>query len=566
MTRRRPALALAVLAAGLAMSAPSAGAAAATTSTSPPPGDAFLALQASRQVERVKLPDARGEIVLTQLAPASNAWLLLTLPSGDGPAVRSFHLENPAPASQRVALDAAAPGVLLVTRDGATTRCTLWPGTALAQAARAPSPYAPLCGDRLLLRNALPGHRSRLEATTEFLRDHVWGGEKIIGFVKEEFYQDAFAERAASATADAAADIAPPGAPPPARLRGREARVALVADGLGIALAPRVRSMGAGRWYRAAGVDGVWVSATPPGAVAEGLDAVESSALAYLVAFDLADFDLGFALGTDHPRLGWSDRVPVSQRDDRLPGPDGFADAAPLVRTGMLPPPALASVVAAFTGGFKREHGAFAYGALASVNHGSHYGFIEQGVVFSRLQPGLATLMVRNDGGVEMGNWTAADAARAGTLRHARQNGVALVEPGPSGAPVAGRLVDQWGPGNWSGSQEKQLRTLRAGACIVESEGRRFLVYGYFSSATPRAMARVFLAYGCGYAMHLDMNALEHTYLALYPRTGARLGVEHLVPGMSVLDKTQGTTLLPRFLAFPDDRDFFYLTRRKASR
>jgi hypothetical protein len=126
--------------------------------------------------------------------------------------------------------------------------------------------------------------------------------------------------------------------------------------------------------------------------------------------------------------------------------------------------------------------------------------------------------------------------------------------------------VAQWGVGNWSGSADERLRTLRAGACIMADAGRRFLVYGYFSSATPRAMARVFLAYGCGYAMHLDMNALEHTYLALYPRSGAQLGVEHLVPGMAVLDKSLGTTLMPRFLSFPDDRDFLYLTRRKAAR
>lgn len=79
-------------------------------------------------------------------------------------------------------------------------------------------------------------------------------------------------------------------------------------------------------------------------------------------------------------------------------------------------------------------------------------------------------------------------------------------------------------------------------------------------------MARVFIAYGCSDAMHLDMNALEHTYLALYPRSGAQLGVEHLVPGMAVLDKSIGASLMPRFLSFPDDRDFFYLTKRKEGR
>jgi 3-oxoacyl-(acyl-carrier-protein) synthase len=45
---------------------------------------AFMALQAARQVERVALPGAAGELVLTQLAPTTNAWLLLSLPSPDG--------------------------------------------------------------------------------------------------------------------------------------------------------------------------------------------------------------------------------------------------------------------------------------------------------------------------------------------------------------------------------------------------------------------------------------------------------------------------------------------------
>ena len=51
-------------------------------------------------------------------------------------------------------------------------------------------------------------------------------------------------------------------------------------------------------------------------------------------------------------------------------------------------------------------------------------------------------------------------------------------------------------------------------------------------------MARVFQAYRCDYAMLLDMNALEHTYLALYRRSGSQLFVEHLIKGMSELDKS----------------------------
>ena len=100
---------------------------------------------------------------------------------------------------------------------------------------------------------------------------------------------------------------------------------------------------------------------------------------------------------------------------------------------------------------------------------------------------------------------------------------------------------------------------------MQESANRRFLIYGYFSGATPSAMARVFQAYGCRFAMHLDMNALEHTYLALYRRRDEHVEVEHLIDDMSQLDVKAkgGAGLVPRFLAVPDDRDFFFLTRKE---
>jgi hypothetical protein len=126
------------------------------------------------------------------------------------------------------------------------------------------------------------------------------------------------------------------------------------------------------------------------------LDAVEAAALDYMVAIDLSRFELEFALGTDHPRVGWSERVLESARDPKLPGPDGIDNTSPLIVNGIVNPPTVERVAATFAGGFKREHGAFRYGALAMQNHGSHYGFIEQGVIFSKLQPGLATLIVND--------------------------------------------------------------------------------------------------------------------------------------------------------------------------
>jgi hypothetical protein len=219
--------------------------------------------------------------------------------------------------------------------------------------------------------------------------------------------------------------------------------------------------------------------------------------------------------------------------------------------------------VATFAGGFKREHGAFRYGPLSQQSHGSHYGFIEEGVVLSKLQPGLATLLVLDDGTVAMKTWSPADAATLPLIRFARQNGVALIErDGGTGQGRPGPFVNKWGPGNWSGSANEELRTLRAGACLQERDGTTFLVYGYFSTATPSAMARVFQAYSCSYAMLLDMNALEHTYLAVYVRRGERVMVEHLVRGMAEVDKVIDGRIVPRFVGFPDNRDFFYLVGR----
>jgi len=88
-------------------------------------------------------------------------------------------------------------------------------------------------------------------------------------------------------------------------------------------------------------------------------------------------------------------------------------------------------------------------------------------------------------------------------------------------------------------------------------------MYGWFSTATPSAMARVFQAYGCRYAMQLDINALEHTYLAVYLRQGDEIVVQHLIRGMEEVDKSADGQMIPRFIGFPDNRDFFYLVRRE---
>ena len=523
----------------------------------------------------------KGRATLVNLNPRINAWFLLRLDWDDGGRA-AYHLENPDPKGRGLHLsDVGSRGVRISFGDRHVD-CALWSGgatTPLEDAQRSALPYAPLCDSQLFLRNRVPGNFTTLERTTEFLRENVWGSETIIGFVRRELYSDHFAEKGAPATASpqTATETPDPARPLPALLGPAKSDNPIVPADLGVGLALPMNSLAAGQWYQVSGLPGIYVSFLQPRAISPDilsgyrrtvnvLDSVESSALVYLVAFDLAQFDLGFAVGTDHPRVDWSDRPRTGGRRG-LPGPDGIGTVAPVVTNGMISPALAARAVATFTGGYKRQHGAFKYGAFAERNKGSHYGFIEQGTVLSKLVPGLSTLYVLDDGTIGMKTWTVQDDALLPRIRFARQNGVPLIEYDPAaGVSAPGPLVNQWGPGNWSGSADEKLRSLRAGACLEETQSRRFLIYGYFSTATPSAMARVFQAYRCRYAMHLDMNALEHTYLALYAHKGSQLVVEHLVQGMAALDKKSDDGAVPRFLAYPDNRDFFYFTRKGAPR
>lgn len=517
----------------------------------------------------------QGSATLINLNPNVNAWYLLTLAWPDNAAKQSYHLETPR--RQSLSLRSDDPDVIRLA-DQKGVFCDVWVRggrAALEDAAASGLPYAPLCGGWLYLRNQVAGHRTSLERVTDFLRDHVWGGERMIAFVKKDFYRDAFLERGGVPSTHGTVP-APSSSSSPlvASVAPESAEDGIVPQRLALDLATSGPALLPGQWYPVRDLAGVTVSAIAPQNIASRirsgretnvnpLDSVELKALVYLVAFDLQAFDVHFALGTDHPRLDWSGRPPASSHDSRLPGPDGVASAKPLVTNGMVNPAAVERTVATFTGGFRRSHGAFRAGPFSVRNHGSHYGFIEQGVIFSKLQPGLATVLVSDDGTTDLRTWTAADNARLAHARYARQNGVPLIEYDPtSGSGIPGAQVNLWGPGNWSGSADEDLRTLRAGLCLQVNEQRHFLIYGYFSAATPSAMARVFQAYHCRYAMLLDMNALEHTYLALYVRRGQQRLIEHLIEGMQEVDRTAKGNLAPRFLAFPDDRDFFYLTRR----
>jgi hypothetical protein len=544
-----------------------------------------LELQKFRRTYGSRIADHRGRsgsAELVNLNPRINFWYLLRL-TWDGEANTSYHLTNSRPLTHALVLDPSFAFGLVLEGSAERTRCDLWSSeseTGLAAASRQPTPYVALCDDQVSLRRPTAGRRTTLEWAADFLRDEVWGGETLTVLVRDRLYSDSYlvrSERIAGA-ADLPVDDEVAGRPTPARLEAGHERDLLTPSALGLDLSEPRPSLRAGSWHEARDNSGVFVSVIEPGlaampgrasdgAVAGRLDEVEARALSYVVAFDLSLFDVDFAVGTDHPRVDWSSRTRSEMRDATMPGPDGIDSIAPLVAGGIIPHSLAERAVASFTGGFKRSHGAFKSGELAARHFGSHYGFVESGVVLSKLHPGLATIFALDDGSLEMKTWTREDDSRLEQIRFARQNGVPIVETdATTGAGRTGALVGRWGDGNWSGSEDRRLRSLRAGICLQESASGRFLLYGYFSSATPAAMARVFLAYDCSYAMITDMNALEHTYLALYRVEASRLAVDHLIEGMEVLDKVVDGQTLPRFLGFADNRDFFYVVRRPALR
>jgi len=540
-----------------------------------------------REAHLIEIKGEQGEeglASLINLNPNINAWYLLRIKWRKSGIEEAYHLENAQPQTQRLLLNESRPTGLVIVEGAKKDRCDLWTTEGhlnLKRAKASGQAYAPLCGGKLYLRNPVKGHRTNIEKVTEVLRDQVPGGEKIVGLVRDTVFRYIYQKKGAEKEGSKPdrGPIPKPGnnTPGQALLDLTQAgRLANPTD-LGIEIEEASRSgVVLGSWYAVKDNPGIYFSLIVPNAIAPEilrgytnvvttLDTVESTELVYLLAFDLGQFDLKYALGTEHPRVGWSDHILSQMKDPSLPGPDGIGRTAPLVSTGLIRPRDEGKTVATFTGGFKREHGAFIYGELALRNHGSHYGFIENGVIFSQLQPGLATLYVLNDQRVDMKTWLKEDNRLLSTVRYARQNGVPIITDFDqiTQLSVPGQLVSRWGEGNWSGSSDKKLRTMRAGAALQEFSGKRFLIYAFFWNATPSAMARVFQAYRCRYAMLLDMNALEHTYLGIYKREGSSLYVQHLIKGMSEVDASVKGQYIPRFLGFSDDRDFFYLTRKE---
>ena len=438
------------------------------------------------------------------------------------------------------------------------------------------SPYASICEGFVLIRSQKNGSATRLEAATDLLRETQIGdwfveAAKPYLIPSPEVGEDLKAEGAPAAQTHEVAT------PLDAQVEQSLSNLYCNPAKIGIETNVADNRFFYGRWYHAANHPNVFVSIMKPNVVSKEIlasytDRVspigshdrkrsEANAMVYLVAYDLSHFRFGYAMGADHPKVDWSPRVPKSARKGN--GPDGYGTKNPLVTIGAVPPYHSGIVEGSFTGGFKREHAAFKVGPLAETNNGNHFGFMEQGVVFSTLQPGLASLVVTHDGSLHMMSWPEDTQRFLTKVTHVRQNCVPIIEGrDDKGLSIPGLYVNKWGPGCWSGDQDGDFLTLRGGAAIQDTPTGRFLIYAYFTGATPSTMARIFQAFQCRYGMLLDMNTPTYCYAALYNRDaeGKLIKTEYLNNDMGA-DKNAGAV---KFVETNDTRDFFYIMRKES--
>lgn len=545
--------------------------------------EAFLALQPLMQVSQTKLADGTT-LELLNLNPSVGRWLILKEKSPNG-SMREAHIDTGQEVTRFMSLTANGLRIQLASDIQSNTQ----PNSSTAQgSAHQPSqgllsnllkntsiksttvkankgiecplgtaaerqqvfaltsePYRLACNGSFFVRGRAKGYKSSLESVTDWLRAQGSFGESIINWQK-----DLFPTRGDSGQASAGAVKGVANGPEAAGLSS-SAPKSLSSGNLGLSTTLKGSALPTGGWAPVQGASGVWVSMAAPSYVTPlPTQASSSTSLVYLLAMDLNQMDLRYAVGVEHPSLGWSGRAPQPHPG---PGPDGYSSISPLQRSGVVPPWAMNHLAVVFTGGFKREHSAFKAGPKSLVNHGTHYGFVEAGVVLSPLQVGISTLSQRQGEAPRLNTWTAEDQKQGVSgLLFARQNGYPLVENGKEGSQLAVTFGS-----NWSGNHEGNAATMRSAVCVTQHDGHRYAIYAVFSKAVPRDMAQVMKAYHCEDSMQLDMNAPALVYAAVVvPNDKGVLVHKPLLSSMLEQNAPEA-----RFASSADTRDFFYLAR-----
>jgi hypothetical protein len=265
--------------------------------------------------------------------------------------------------------------------------------------------------------------------------------------------------------------------------------------------------------------DGKWVSLpdrTPPSEARMYKtllhpDAERAWAELFVVALDLRSIRLQLVPGTLEPQ--------ATQ-------PEGLE----LVRPGRVPDEYHASVIAAFNGGFKTEHG--------------HYGMHVAGVTVVPPLPGSCTVAWLKDGTLRVGTWSRVERQMQGAVWW-RQTPYCMYENGKINPRLTGGRVSMWG------STLDGETVIRRSAIGVDAAGATLYV-GISNHTTAPAIARGMHHAGAATVAQLDINFSYPKFLTFRESPSSKLKVA--VPLAEGFEYSEHEYLRKASL-----RDFFYV-------
>jgi hypothetical protein len=161
---------------------------------------------------------------------------------------------------------------------------------------------------------------------------------------------------------------------------------------------------------------------------------------------------------------------------------------------------------------------------------------------------GLATIALRSDGTIQIGQW-GRDLAMADNLTWYRQNCPLLVDGGQVNPHVDDENHKEWG------YTVKNLDTTWRSGLGISQDGR-FLIYAAGNSLTVRSLAQALQQAGAYYAMQTDINGFYTRFVTYRPADNPQVAGHPLVAD-KLLNEMSGD---PALFLHPYDRDFFYIT------
>lgn len=266
--------------------------------------------------------------------------------------------------------------------------------------------------------------------------------------------------------------------------------------------------------------DGTWApfrvaSDTTPVSMWRGLvhpDPKRPFAAVAVVAMDLQKLDLHVVAGTEEPK---SFQVPRASRP------------------GVIPETDQETLVAAFNGGFRAEHG--------------HYGMRVGGDTFLPPRDIACTIAKDPAGPLSIATFSAMKDKADGFAWY-RQTPPCLIEGGEPNPGLLHEFNKNWGAAVGGDT------IIRRSALGLSKDGR-YLYYGLGDATTAQSIGKAMQAVGAHHAAQLDINFS-------YPRFFL---FEHGAAGPSIAD-----TVIPglkhkptEYVGISQQRDFFYVSRRK---